>query len=157
MADLFRRFVAALLTIWTVFLEESPALFSKSWVVRLGCRCPPAWLRHKPMLAIEQSTNAMDLGCFDRLPQDERRQNRRDPFRNPIYPTITCLPSTEWLPAPRFATRSAFEPLDTERNHNRYGIAAISQATPQLAGPRTLAPGPLRVKTRKTIPLLCES
>ena len=29
--------------------------------------------RDKPMLAIEQSTNAMHLGGFDRFPQGERR------------------------------------------------------------------------------------
>jgi hypothetical protein len=36
-------------------------------------RTPKGPARDKPMLAIEQSTNAVHLGCFDRFPQSKRR------------------------------------------------------------------------------------
>src|SRR5260370_16776520 len=43
-------------------------------------------VRHKPVLTVQQTTDAVDLGRLDRFAQRERRQNRWDPLRNHRFP-----------------------------------------------------------------------
>ena len=51
------------------------------------CKLPPKRpIRDKPVLTVQQTADAVDLGRLDRFAQRERRQNRWDPLRNHRFP-----------------------------------------------------------------------
>src|SRR5208282_5488816 len=49
-------------------------------------RTPKRPGRHEPVLTVQQTTDAVDLGRLDSFAQSERRQNRWDPLRNHRFP-----------------------------------------------------------------------
>src|SRR5271166_2017464 len=49
-------------------------------------RTPKRPVRHKPVLTVQQATDAVDLGRLDGFAHSEWRQNRWDPLRNHRFP-----------------------------------------------------------------------